>query len=123
MIRVLLADDDPAVLTALNDLLGAEVDIVVIGSAVDGTEALALANELRPDAAVVDFRMPAGGAGLVRSLTDLVPGICVIGLSAQSQEACRQEMLHAGASAYLVKGDRSLDLAGTLREFAPSQSA
>jgi len=115
MIRVLLADDDPDVLTALSDLLSAEVDISVIGSAGDGPAALELARTLRPDAAVVDVRMPGGGPSLVRALADLIPGICVVGLSAQSQETSRQAMLHAGASAYLVKGDRGLDLAATLR--------
>lgn len=115
MIRVLLADDDPDVLTALADLLSAEADISVIGAAGDGTAALELARQLQPDAAVVDVRMPGGGPSLVRALSALVPGIRVVGLSAQSQETSRQAMLHAGASAYLVKGDRGLDLAGTLR--------
>lgn len=121
MIRVLIADDDPAVLTALADLLGAEADIEVIGAAGDGTAALALARELQPDAAIVDVRMPGGGPALVRALADLVPGIWVVGLSAQSQETARQAMLHAGASAYLVKGDRGLDLAETLRCVSASE--
>ena len=60
-IRVLIADDEPALRGALADLLEHEDDVVLIGSAGDADEAIALAGDERPDVALVDVSMPAGG--------------------------------------------------------------
>ncbi|MGP3533861.1 response regulator [Microbacterium sp. RD1] len=58
MIRVLLADDQPLVRAGLTTLLNAEDDIEVVGVATDGDEAVRLADELHPDVACLDIRMP-----------------------------------------------------------------
>ena len=60
-IRVLIADDEPALRVALADLLAHEDDVVLIGTAGDADEAIAIAGDSRPDVALVDVSMPAGG--------------------------------------------------------------
>ena len=56
-IRVLVADDQELVRTGLSMILGAQPDIEVVGQAVDGREALAMARELRPDVCLFDIRI------------------------------------------------------------------
>ena len=60
-IRVLIADDEPALRVALADLLAHEDHVVLIGTAGDADEAIQLADDARPDVALVDVKMPAGG--------------------------------------------------------------
>ena len=60
-IRVLLADDEPGLRTALTELLSHEERVELIGTAGDAEEAIRIAEEGLPDVALVDVRMPAGG--------------------------------------------------------------
>jgi YesN/AraC family two-component response regulator len=67
MIRVLLADDQALVRAGFVALLDAEDGIEVVGQAADGTEAVRLASQLRPDVVLMDIRMP--GLDGIRSWT------------------------------------------------------
>jgi CheY-like chemotaxis protein len=58
VIRVLVADDDPLVRVGLSMVLGADADIVVVGEAGNGAEAVESARRLRPDVVLMDIRMP-----------------------------------------------------------------
>ena len=57
-IRVLVVDDEELVRTGLRMILDAEPDLAVVGTAVDGLQALAEARRLRPDVVLMDIRMP-----------------------------------------------------------------
>ena len=57
-IRVLLADDDAAFLEALSPLIERQPELAVVGTARDGLAAIELADELSPDAVVIDLHMP-----------------------------------------------------------------
>jgi EAL domain-containing protein (putative c-di-GMP-specific phosphodiesterase class I)/CheY-like chemotaxis protein len=104
-IRVLIADDEPALRGALADLLEHEDDVVLIGAAGDADEAIALAGDERPDVALVDVSMPAGGgARAAREIARCSPDTRVIALSAFEDRPTVLEMLRAGAVGYLVKG-------------------
>ena len=60
-IRVLVADDEPAVRAALAELIETEDTLELVGTAKDAQEAIELAIRERPDVALLDVKMPAGG--------------------------------------------------------------
>jgi DNA-binding NarL/FixJ family response regulator len=106
MIRVLIADDQALVRAGLTALLSAEADIEVVGVASDGTEALALARELRPDVACLDIRMPGlSGIEVARALCgpDADPPIPVLILTTFDLDDYIFGALEAGASGFLLK--------------------
>ncbi len=104
-IRVLIADDEPALRIALADLLAHEDSIRLVGTAGDADEAIELAVSARPDVALVDVKMPAGGGPrAAREIIKVSPATRVIALSAFEDRPTVLEMLRAGAVGYLVKG-------------------
>jgi EAL domain-containing protein (putative c-di-GMP-specific phosphodiesterase class I)/CheY-like chemotaxis protein len=104
-IRVLIADDEPRLRGALADLIASEETMRLVGSAGDAEEAIALAEVIRPDVAIVDVKMPAGGGPrAARGIMEASPDTRVIALSAHEDRETVLEMLRAGAVSYLVKG-------------------
>lgn len=104
-IRVLIADDEPALRGALAELLAHEDHVILIGSAGDAEEAIQLADDGQPDVALVDVKMPAGGGPrAAREIVRVSPATRVIALSAFEDRLTVLEMLRAGAVGYLVKG-------------------
>src|SRR5688500_2472062 len=110
-IRVLLADDEPALRTALTELLSHEDRVELIGTAADAEEAIRIAESGRPDVALVDVRMPEGGGPhAARGISRVSPRTRVIALSAYEDKKNVMEMLRAGAVGYLVKGTAADEL-------------
>ncbi len=104
-IRVLIADDEPRLRSALADLIASEESMRLVGSAGDAEEAISLAEVIRPDVAIVDVKMPAGGGPrAARGIMQASPDTRVIALSAHEDRETVLEMLRAGAVSYLVKG-------------------
>src|SRR5690349_4599076 len=115
-VRVLIADDDPAVREALVDLLRDEPGLDLVGVAGDADEAIRLATETQPAVAVLDARMPAGGgARAAREIVRNCPGTRVLVLSAYEEKASVFEMFAAGASGYLVKGGSDREVLDAIR--------
>ncbi len=112
--RLLIADDDPIVVSALCAQLGDAFDIVA--SARDADDAIALAGEHRPDIAILDVQMPAGG-GLraTREMQSLAPGTAIVVLSADESDGSVREIISAGAIAYVRKGASTRELTATLK--------
>ncbi len=103
-IRVLIADDEPALIGALSDLLAHEDGLTIVATAGDADEAIEFAIEARPDVALLDVKMPAGGgARAAREIIRVSPSTRVIALSAFEDRPTVLEMLRAGAVGYLVK--------------------
>jgi two-component system response regulator DesR len=101
--RLLIADDDPAVRSLLAASLHAR--FTVVGAARDGAEAVALAQATRPDAAIVDVDMPAGGARrAVPGILAAAPATAVVVLSADESDEVVRELIEAGAVTYCRKG-------------------
>src|SRR3954462_2380795 len=106
MIRVLLADDDQPFLDALSPLIERQPELRVIGTAGDGLAAIELADELSPDAVVIDLHMPRlDGVTAVARLRRDHPSMCVIALTGDDAPALHQAVTDAGADAVLVKDE------------------
>ena len=113
--RLLIADDDPAVRSSLSDTLGKEFEVV--GTAVDGEDAVKVAAWVQPDAALIDVEMPnGGGLRAVEGIATVSPETAVVILSTQESELSLQQLLGAGAIAYCRKGVSGALLARSLRD-------
>src|SRR5436305_9797037 len=104
-IRVLLADDDQPFLDALSPLIERQPELAVVGQAVDGLAAIELADELAPDAVVIDLHMPRlDGVSAVARLRRDHPSMCVIALTGDVAPALHRAVTGGGADPVLVKG-------------------
>ena len=104
-IRVLVADDDKRYAAALRVLIEEQPELTVVALAYDGFETLELADELGPDAVVVDLHMPnMDGVTAIRKLREAHPLICLIALTGDESPAIHDEATTAGADDVLVKG-------------------
>ncbi len=105
-IRVLLADDDAPFLEALLPLIERQPELAVVGTAHDGLAAIELADELSPDAVVIDLHMPRlDGVSAVTRLRHDHPSMCVIALTADEHRAIHDAVTEAGADAVLLKNE------------------
>jgi DNA-binding NarL/FixJ family response regulator len=103
-VRILLADDHPVVREGLAAILGTEPDFDVVATVGTGPEAVAHAEELRPDVAVLDLEMPGGGVEATRAVRERVPGCAVVVFTAFDRDEQIIAALKAGATGYLLKG-------------------
>src|SRR5436190_15420820 len=105
-IRVLLADDDEPFVASLRPLIERQPELAVVGEAYDGLEALDLAEELRPDAIVIDLHMPLlDGVSAVARLRRDYPAMCVIALTGDAHPGLHRAVTEASADAVLMKGE------------------
>src|SRR5690242_4216443 len=122
-IRVLIADDEPALRHAMGELVQAERGLELAGSAADAAEAAALAGETRPDVAVLDVRMPGGGLEATRQIAEASPETAVLALSAYEDRATVIAMLQAGAVGYLVKGVPPEEIVDAIKRASRGQAS
>src|SRR3990170_4384769 len=109
-IRVLVVDDNAGFRESLLSLLDAG-DLVVIGEASSGLQALDLVPALEPDVVLMDVRMPEmDGIEATRVLKQRHPGIGVVALSGHEDQEIVREMLVAGASGYVLKDSDGDDI-------------
>ncbi len=124
-IRVLVVDDEELVRTGLRMILDAEPDLTVVGTAADGTQALAEARRLRPDVVLMDIRMPGldGLAATRELLTGPDPALCkVVVLTTFDVDEHVYEALRAGASGFLLKDVPAAQLAHAIRVAAAGEA-
>jgi two-component system, NarL family, response regulator NreC len=123
MIRVLLADDHTLIRAGLRMVVAAQPDLTVAGEAGDGREAVAIAQNLKPDVVVMDIGMPKlNGIEAARQIRAALPETQVVMLSMHSDEAYILRALKAGAKAYLLKDSAEADLARAIRAAAAGKS-
>ncbi|WP_280381524.1 response regulator transcription factor [Nocardia wallacei] len=123
MIKVFLVDDHEIVRRGLVDLLNDDPDLTVIGEAGSVREALARIPALRPNVAVLDVRLPDGnGIELCRDLLSQLDDLrCLIFTSFTDDQAMLDAIL-AGASGYVVKDIKGLELARAVKEVGAGRS-
>jgi DNA-binding NarL/FixJ family response regulator len=105
-IRVLVVDDEEAVVDVLRSLIGSDPALRLVGAAHDAEAGIALTIEERPDVVLMDVRMPGGGGvRAVREITKRFPDANVVALSAHEDEDTRIRMIGAGARDYVPKSE------------------
>ncbi len=123
MIRVLVVDDHPVVRAGLAQLLVEAEDVGLVGMAEDGTSALAMAREQRPDVILMDLEMPGvDGIEATGSIRDEQPGTQVVVLTSFSDQERILDALDAGAIGYLLKGADPDELLRGIRAAARGES-
>lgn len=112
--RCLLADDHPALTVAISAFLGAN-GFEIIGPVADGRRAVALAEQTKPELALVDFRMPRlAGIELIRALHEVSPQTRIAVYTADANEDIARGALDAGAVALVLKEAPLADLVRAL---------
>jgi DNA-binding NarL/FixJ family response regulator len=126
VIKVLLVDDQAMVREGFGALLSAQPDIVVVGGAADGEEAVAAARRHDPDVVLMDIRMPRlDGLSATRQLLATPPGAHrprVLMLTTFDLDEYVFEALRAGASGFLLKDAPSADLVHAIRVIAAGEA-
>jgi DNA-binding NarL/FixJ family response regulator len=124
-IRILVAEDQPIVRAGFRSLLASQPDLVVVGEAATGTQALEQALELRPDVVLMDIRMPEmDGLAATRQITAApgLEGVRVLVLTTFELDEYVFGALRAGASGFLLKGGEPADLLAAVRTVAAGES-
>lgn len=118
-VRILVADDQEDVREALAAVVGAEPSFQLVGQAADADEAIELARRHRPDVALLDVKMPAGGGPrAAREIALSSPETRIVALSAYEDRSSVFEMLRAGAVGYVVKGATAEEIRETIERCA-----
>lgn len=123
-LRIVLADDERMVRTALCAILGAEADMEVVGEASTGAEAVPLIRALRPDIVLMDVRMPEIDG--IRATEQVLAGMPepprIIVVTTFENDAYVYDALRAGASGFLLKRSGAQELVQAVRLVAGSDS-
>ena len=115
-IRVIIAEDHTFVREATRQLLEQEPDIEIVGEATDGAEAVALADRLNPDVAIVDISMPVmSGIEATERIKAVRPGTAVLVLTQYDDDQYIFALLAAGAAGYLLKDVPSAEVVRAVR--------
>jgi len=118
-IRVVLVEDNQVFRDGLELVLGLRSDIEIVGAAEDGTEAVKLASELRPDVILMDYRLHGmDGVEATAAVLEAYPGAAVIGLTASANVRERHALREAGAVDCLSKDDELDEIVAAIHRAA-----
>jgi DNA-binding NarL/FixJ family response regulator len=110
-VRILIADDHPVVRRGLKSLIGERAGWEVIAEAVDGKEAVEIADRLSPDVVVLDVTMPRmHGLEACRLIRQSLPNCEVLMVTQHDSPQMMREALLCGAKGYVVKSNAPRDL-------------
>jgi len=115
-IRIVLADDHELIRHGVRALLDREPDMLVVGEAADGREAVAKTTALRPDVLVMDIAMPGlNGLEATRQILELSPAPRILILSAHCDEEYVARAMALGVAGYVLKQSSLEDLGAAIR--------
>ncbi|MGI9280012.1 MAG: UvrY/SirA/GacA family response regulator transcription factor [Endozoicomonas sp.] len=105
MIRVLIADDHDLVRTGLSRMLSDIQELIIVGEACSGEEAIEKCRSLQPQVVLMDVRMPGiGGLEATRKISQSFPDVQVIAVTVCNDELYPTKLMEAGAAGYVTKG-------------------
>ncbi|MFD8467667.1 response regulator [Streptomyces cyaneofuscatus] len=124
VVRVVVADDEEMVRTALRAILDAEEGIEVVGEAATGAEAVSVVRALRPDVVLMDVRMPEidGIRATEQILATLEDPPRIVVVTTFENDAYVYDALHAGAAGFLLKRSAAEELVQAVRLVACGDS-
>ena len=123
MIRVAVIDDHAVVRTGIVQLLSADPEFEIVGTADDGAAAVELCLRERPDVAVMDLSMPGmDGTEATRRIAEQAPGVQIVVLSSFLERDRVMHALNAGAIGYLLKDAEPDELLRAIRSAARGES-
>jgi two-component system, NarL family, response regulator DegU len=118
-IRILIADDYPLNLAGLRQIIQKDSSLEIVAEAEEGQTALALAQQMKPDIAILDIEMPKlSGLAVARALQEKEPATKTIILTVSREEKNFDAALDAGAKGYVLKDCRTTDLIDCIKEVA-----
>ena len=118
-IRVLIVEDHQVVAEGLSALLNDQPDMTVVGKAASVVDSVARAHELKPDIALIDFRLTDGtGADAGIGIRQVRPETKLIFLTREDSDAARFAAIEAGASAFIHKSQAATEVVDAIRTVA-----
>jgi two-component system response regulator NreC len=122
VIRLMLVDDHDVVRAGLKSFLQTQPDFEVVGEAGDGSQAVQVAMQTKPDVILMDITMPnVDGLEATRRLRVLCPDCLVLALTVHDDKQYFMEMLSAGASGYITKQAAPDELISAIHSVASGQ--
>lgn len=122
--RILLVDDHDLFREGLASLINAQPDLEVVGQALDGLEAYALARQLHPDLIVMDIKMPiCDGLEATRLIRAEWPEARILILTVHDEDEKLFEAIKCGACGYLLKNTNSVDFLKGVRAALAGEAA
>jgi DNA-binding NarL/FixJ family response regulator len=118
-LRLLIADDHPAMREGLRYMIQPEPDLEVVAEAADGAECIERFRDCRPDVALVDLQMPKiDGLGVIATLCEEFNDARLVVLTTYAGDARVSRALNSGARAYLLKTSRRSEILEAIRQVA-----
>ena len=115
-IRVLIVDDHPIVREGIAALIGRQSDMIAVGEASNGEEAIERYAALRPDVTLMDVQMPGSdGIAAVEAIRGLVPTAAILMLTTYPGDAQAVRAIRSGAAGYLLKNSIRKELLDAIR--------
>ncbi len=115
-IRILVVDDHPVIRSGLSKVFMVNKDLVPVGEAADGTEAIRMTASHKPDVILMDLMMVGmDGITATRKIHEKYPLVKIIALTSFSEKNMVQGALQAGAIGYLLKNVTAAELGNAIR--------
>jgi DNA-binding NarL/FixJ family response regulator len=122
-LRLLIADDHPAMRDGLRYMIQLEPDLEVVAEAVDGAECIERFRDCRPDVALVDLQMPKiDGLRVISTLREEFSDACLIVLTTYAGDARVSRAFKCGARAYVLKSSRRSEILQAIRQAASGRT-